>query len=128
MTRRQLVQEGSRLENNRPGLWLLDAVESAAPTGPAVVDACKTRAQIAALRTRGDSFGVHLTAEAAIRRSRFDARSVIAGPEESFDRLLVDPIEQQAELLAPLCDLAVDTSHLTPEETLAKLIGALHAR
>jgi hypothetical protein len=128
MSRRQLVEEGKRLEKAQPGTWLLDAVQRAAPAGTVVVDACKTRAQIAALRCRGDSFGVHLTAEVPVRRARFNARREIADREEPFDRLLTDPIEQQSDELASLCDLTVDTSHLTRDEALAKVLDALRAR
>jgi cytidylate kinase len=120
----QLVEHGARLESECPGEWLANGISEFAQGSPVVVDAVRTRAQLAALkRWRQPLLTVFLTAPVDVRRERFRARAC-AG-EMSFDALAATQVEREAQELAPLCDLALDSSLLSPSEIVALIQEAL---
>lgn len=105
---RQALQTlGARLEDERPGRWLMEA--AAAAPRPAVVDAARTQAQVAAARELlHDCLVVHLDAPLVLRRSRFASRGDAADEGIAFDALRSSPIELEAERLGRLADLVID--------------------
>jgi hypothetical protein len=121
------VELGERLERERGGMWLVDAVCATAREGMIVVDAARTAAQLAALKGwRASVLTVFLDAAMDIRCRRFEARAPQG--DMNFEELSASPIECEARELGLYCDLAFDTSAIRSRAIAAAVLAALDVR
>jgi hypothetical protein len=123
LPRRELQRIGLRLESDRPGLWLSDAV-CALDGSVVVVDAARTRPQVGAIRDLGrPSLLVFVSAPRAVRRSRFTDRADVADAGHKFDEIADTPLERGVEALADISDLAIDTTAVQPVEGVELILS-----
>ena len=124
LTRRQLVDYGALLEDARPGEWFVEALRSVAGGDPLVLDAVRTKAQLAACkRWHPRLLTVFLNAPSEVRRLRFAARASVN--DMSFDELGATAVEQEAQVLGSECELAFDSSRLSSGEIVERILQAL---
>lgn len=123
LTRGELQQAGERLDEERGGAWVAEEVANLAQGSASlvVVDAVRNAQQLAAMRAEATTFHVHLAANPVVLAARYAARS-LASPQlefPGFEELRANPTEAQVEGLADLADLAIDTSRVGFDTTLA---------
>jgi cytidylate kinase len=121
LDRAELVRLGAKLEAERPGAWLAEAVAADAPHGTRViVDAARTAAQIEALAARpGPHLTIYLEAASGLRAQRFRKRTAGQSGECRFEDVDATPVEQEVKSLAPRCDVVLDTALLEPDAVAA---------
>jgi hypothetical protein len=108
-------------------MWLAEAVNVAiAPSRPVIVDAARTQAQVAALRsTRPLSRVVYLSAEVATREVRYASRCRVGDAEIPFQALAATPLERSVGSLAASADFSLDSTVLSAERLAARVLSWL---
>lgn len=122
LSRGELQRLGARLEAERPGEWLADAVQATVDSGSAVVvDSARTQAQLASLIARlPEAVAIHVSADRDTREARFNSRSDHRDVGTSFDAVSNSAIEVEADLLRSVADIALDSSRRGPVALLAQ--------
>jgi ATP-dependent protease Clp ATPase subunit len=125
---RELLQiVGARLESERPGVWLREAVDALVGVGEvAIVDAARTAPQVLALRARSPSgIVIQVSADRAIRAGRYDARAQAGDAHVPFEMVASSTLELEAECLGTFADVHVDTSRSTREQVFDYVVNQL---
>jgi adenylosuccinate synthase len=120
-SRSELVEFGEAIERETKGSWLAEAAASHR-SEYVVIDAVRTRNQLARIRELvPNSIHVHVTASTVERERRFrDSDSSIE--DLSFESIANHPIEREAVALGAASDLEIDTSQLSPPDSVATLL------
>lgn len=117
LSRSELQQVGLELERAAPGKWLAEAAAAAAR--PVVLDAVRTPAQLAASRVSLNCpLVVFLSASLEVRRARFERRVAVRESDLGvpFDAVAGTQLESDAERLAPLADLRLQTDQMSADD------------
>lgn len=122
--RSDLQLQGEILDQETNGRWVAEALTSDlrgdAHTNFVVVDSCRIRAQIVAIRDEFESvFHVHLTASVDVRSKRFLGRS----EDVTFEAASEHFVESEADSLATIADIVVDTGLTSEQETASKVLA-----
>lgn len=129
LTRGELQRAGEELDEERGGDWVAEQVWdlSRGSSAPVVVDAVRNSDQLLALREHAGIFHVHLAAEPGVLAARYAERSRASPQLEflGFEELRASPTEARVEGLGELAEMAIDTSHLCVDETLARVLRRL---
>ena len=129
--REQLQRAGERLDRERGGTWVADALASLIaplPDGALVlVDAVRIEPQINAIRER---FGarvthVHLTTPRHELAERYRTRQGEVRELASYDAVAANETESKVEELAKIADIVIDSYRNTKEDVLVRVAGHL---
>lgn len=129
LTRGELQKAGEELDEERGGAWVAERVAdlSHGNSSLVIVDAVRNAEQLAALQAQTQVLHVHLSADPDVLAARYAERT-LASPQlefTGFEELRANPTEAQVEGLADLSDLAIDTSRVGLDETLAFVLRRL---
>jgi adenylosuccinate synthase len=130
-TRVDLQAAGERLDRETGGRWVADEVRSLIATDDeasgVVIDAVLIQGQADAVRTATNlpMLHVHLTAPRPVLEARYAKK--LSGIEESkqYADLLRSATEANVEQLASIADIVIDTSTMTLEEEIDRVVSHL---
>ena len=125
--RANLQRLGETLDRETSGMWVADALNAElvqrGDVPIIVVDACRVREQVDAIRSAFSRvYHIHLTAPARVREARYSRRDPFdAGL--SFEDASKDSTERQADSLSSVADLTIETD-IVPEAAMLERIDA----
>jgi phage-related tail fiber protein len=117
---------GRRLDEQTDGRWVAEAVGEALHSGHCVVvDAVRISAQLDALRQRGATLHIHLTAPPNVLAARYTQTHSSLNPHElAYEEVSADPTEAKVEELGHQADLVLDTATLNADDVEVRGLAA----
>jgi adenylate kinase family enzyme len=129
--RASLQALGAHLDRQTDGQWVREALQRVGDADRVIVDAIRTRQQLAALSTNATvSIHIHLKASRATLQERYEAKRGKRPERElsDYSEVLRDSTEANVAGLAFIADRVLDTDMLLPQETLDEALGVLASR
>ncbi|HEX8452784.1 MAG TPA: adenylosuccinate synthetase [Longimicrobium sp.] len=129
-----LQRAGEALDRETKGAWVATElrrfIDTMGPEGAesiVVVDAVRIRAQCDAVRRAYGSrvMHVHLTASKAVREERFGSREGEVQELASYDAVLENRTEQQADTLNDIADIVVNTERNTIADVVVRIASRI---
>lgn len=127
--RLSLQRLGQEFDRRSGGTWIAEALV-AVKADRVIVDAVRTRDQVAAVGAVRDSVHIHLTAAQEILRARYRRRSLADPSREVSDIEAVQQDETEAgvDKLGAVADSLIDTGVSNEAVTLALALRAVRSR
>lgn len=134
--RRSLQLAGQALDREDEGAWVASALSEvlegrkagSTPSGLFVVDSVRIEGQIAAIRKAygEDVHHIHLTAEGAELKRRFEKRNAESDKNTTYEKLKGNRTERNIEKLADLADIVISTDRCTSGAVLVRATALLN--
>lgn len=128
-SRTQLQVAGAAIDERTDGRWLGDyLLRSIGANEDVIVDSARTPKQVDHIRcVRPEAMFVHLNADPLVRAERYKAGQDFVKRSTTFDESMDHLTERVVQMIAPMADIVLETSNLTPGQVADAVRNELRA-